>query len=190
MLWLCVWSVCLCSSIECEDLKAWMAWMEVVGDIYSLQPLPSHWLSLLSMGTPDSPVVHRTWHCSLSGACHVSQPLGFGVVDRWSPLSSCVIRQSDVFWLCSSDFCNVHCSSRQSSRPLAKLIVAPLAHRTLRWILVKWLWENPRANSSRGLQPRVLFSPFSYFRTLILIWGSIHLSSYYYIFINIFMIIT
>jgi hypothetical protein len=26
------------------------------GGIYSLQPLPSHWLSLLSMGTPDSPV--------------------------------------------------------------------------------------------------------------------------------------
>jgi hypothetical protein len=28
--------------------------MEVVGGIYSLQPLPSRWLSLLSMGTPDS----------------------------------------------------------------------------------------------------------------------------------------
>jgi hypothetical protein len=46
--------------------------------IYSLQPLPSGWLTLMSMGTPDSPVVHRTWHCSLSGACHVSRPLGFG----------------------------------------------------------------------------------------------------------------
>jgi hypothetical protein len=30
------------------------------GGIYSLQPLPSRWLFLLSMGTPDSPVVHRT----------------------------------------------------------------------------------------------------------------------------------
>jgi hypothetical protein len=37
------------------------------------------------MGTPDSPVVHRT----LSGACHISQPLGFGAVECWSPLSSC-----------------------------------------------------------------------------------------------------
>jgi hypothetical protein len=39
--------------------------MEVVGGIYSLQPLPSRWLSLLSMDTPDSPVVHRTdiVHC-------------------------------------------------------------------------------------------------------------------------------
>jgi hypothetical protein len=56
--------------------------MEVVGGIYSLLPLPSCWLSLLSMGTPDSPVVHRTWHCSLSGVCHVIMPLGFGAVDR------------------------------------------------------------------------------------------------------------
>jgi hypothetical protein len=39
------------------------------------------------MGTPDSPVVHRTRHCSLSSAWHVSTPLGFGAVDRWSPLS-------------------------------------------------------------------------------------------------------
>jgi hypothetical protein len=55
--------------------------MEVVGGIHSLQSLPSRWLTLLSMGTPDSPVVHQTWHYSLSGACHVSQPLGFGAVD-------------------------------------------------------------------------------------------------------------
>jgi hypothetical protein len=56
--------------------------MELVGGIYSLQPLPSRWLTLLSMGKQDSPVVHRTWHCSLSGVCHVSRPLGFGAVDR------------------------------------------------------------------------------------------------------------
>jgi hypothetical protein len=56
--------------------------MEVVGGIYSLQPLSSRWLSLLTMGTPDSLVVHRTWHCSLSGACHISSPLGFEAVDR------------------------------------------------------------------------------------------------------------
>jgi hypothetical protein len=56
--------------------------MEVVGGIYSLQPLPNCWLSLLSMGTPDSPVVHRIGYCSLSGVLHVSTPLGFGAVDR------------------------------------------------------------------------------------------------------------
>jgi hypothetical protein len=56
--------------------------MEWLGGIYSLQPLPSRWLTLLSMGTPDSPVVHRTHHFSLSGARHVNRLLGFGAVDR------------------------------------------------------------------------------------------------------------
>jgi hypothetical protein len=38
---------------------------EVVGGIYSLQPLPSRWLFLLEMGITDSPVVHQTGtvHC-------------------------------------------------------------------------------------------------------------------------------
>jgi hypothetical protein len=31
-----------------------------MGGIYSLQPLPSCWLNLLAMGTPDSAMVHRT----------------------------------------------------------------------------------------------------------------------------------
>jgi hypothetical protein len=30
-----------------------------LGGIYTLQPLPSRWMTLLSMGTPDSPVAHR-----------------------------------------------------------------------------------------------------------------------------------
>jgi hypothetical protein len=68
--------------------------MEVVGGIYSLQPLPSHWLSLLSMGTPDSPVVHWTRHYSVSGVCHVSCPLRFGAVDRLSSLSCSCTGQS------------------------------------------------------------------------------------------------
>jgi hypothetical protein len=33
-------------------------------------------------------------HCSLSGACHVNTPLGFGAVDRWSPLSCSCTGQS------------------------------------------------------------------------------------------------
>jgi hypothetical protein len=35
-------------------------WRWLGGGIYSLQPLPSRWLTLLAMGTPDSPVVHQT----------------------------------------------------------------------------------------------------------------------------------
>jgi hypothetical protein len=56
--------------------------MVVVGGIYNPNHYSSRWLIALSKGTPDSPVVHRTLYCSLSGECHVSQPLGFGAVDR------------------------------------------------------------------------------------------------------------
>jgi hypothetical protein len=49
--------------------KTWMPLKEVVGGIYRLQPLPSRWLSLLAMGTPDR-------DCSLSGARHISAPVG------------------------------------------------------------------------------------------------------------------
>jgi hypothetical protein len=43
---------------------------------------PTIILAVAVDGTPDSLVVHRTGYCSLSGACHVSRPLGFGAVDR------------------------------------------------------------------------------------------------------------
>jgi hypothetical protein len=56
--------------------------MVVVGGIYSPNHDSSRWLTALSMGTPDSPVVHQTQYYSLSGACHVSRPLGFGAIDR------------------------------------------------------------------------------------------------------------
>jgi hypothetical protein len=68
--------------------------MEVVGGIYSLQPLPSRWLTLLSMGTPDSPVVHRTVTVHWPVRATSARPLGFGAVDRWNPLSFCCTGQS------------------------------------------------------------------------------------------------
>jgi hypothetical protein len=55
---------------------------------------PTTILAVVVDDTPDSPVLHRTGQCSLSGACHVSRPLRFGAVDRWSPLSSCGTGQS------------------------------------------------------------------------------------------------
>jgi hypothetical protein len=74
--------------------------MVVVGGIYSLQPLPSRWVTLLSMGTSDSTMVHQTLYCSLYSECHISRPLGFGAVDYRSILSSCGTGQSGAFWLC------------------------------------------------------------------------------------------
>jgi non-ribosomal peptide synthetase component F len=81
------------------------------------------------MGTPDSPVAHRTWHCSLSGACHVSRPLGFRAVDRWSPLSSCGTGQSGVFWLLTA-MSTVHCS--------------PQSTVGRSWPLLRWLTRHVR----------------------------------------------
>jgi hypothetical protein len=60
-----------------------------------------------------------------------AHPLGFGAVDRWSRLSS----DSQV----TSDFCaltsvaTLFTTVHLSRRPLAQGVVAPLAHRTVRW---------------------------------------------------------
>jgi hypothetical protein len=56
--------------------------MVVVGGNYSPNHNSSRWMVFLSTGTSDSPV--RTRHCTvdLSGAYHVSRPLGFETVDR------------------------------------------------------------------------------------------------------------
>jgi hypothetical protein len=97
-----------------------MTWMVVVGGIYS----PNHYSSYCCRWA------HRTWHCSLSGACHVSRQLGCGAIDRWSPLSSCDTGQSvgtpdspvrsDFVVLTSEFYPVVHCTvvTRQRSRPL------------------------------------------------------------------------
>jgi hypothetical protein len=68
-----------------------------LGGIYSLQPFPSRGLFLLAMGTPDSPVAHRTRivHCPVRAT--LARSLGFGAVDRWNPLSSSGIGQSGAF---------------------------------------------------------------------------------------------
>jgi hypothetical protein len=151
------WSECYWSWIEWELQKTWMPLKAVVGGIYSLQPLPSRWLFLLSMGTLDSPVVHRTEHCSLSGACHVSTPLGFGAVDRWSPLSCSFTGQSGAtpdmsgaFWLHSltSEFALYTFAVDR----WAQVTVAPLDHRTcpvhtghVRWIIAERALVKPES---------------------------------------------
>jgi hypothetical protein len=79
---MCLWSVffALVLNVESENL-GWLEWWWL-GGIYSPNHYSSRWLPGLSMGTPDSPVVYRTLHCSLSSECHVSRPLGFGAIDR------------------------------------------------------------------------------------------------------------
>jgi hypothetical protein len=102
-------------------------------------------------------MVNRTWHCSVSGACHVSCSLGFEAVDHWSPLSSRCIGQfggtpdmSGVFWLLTA-----HCS----------LLLYTTFDRWRTWSLLRWLTghypvnysgaspEKPESGSSRGAWP-------------------------------------
>jgi hypothetical protein len=100
---------------------------EVVGGIYSLQPLPNRWLFLVAMGTPDSSVVHRTVtvHCPVRATS--THSLGSGADDRWNPLScSCTgqsgatLDMSDVLSLLRSDSCHALFTNFPfCSRPLA-----------------------------------------------------------------------
>jgi hypothetical protein len=52
--------------------------------------LPSRWLFLLSMGTPDSPVVHRTGTVHYPVCAASACPLGFGAVTvgTFSPVAT------------------------------------------------------------------------------------------------------
>jgi hypothetical protein len=124
------WSEVFCSCIECWIQNTWMALNEVVGGIYSPQSLPSHWQSLLAMGARDSPVSHRTVtvHCPVRATS--ARPLGFGIVDRWSPLSFCCTGQSGDLWILLSDLCRgtVHLCSSEQLTVGAQTAIAPLAH--------------------------------------------------------------
>jgi hypothetical protein len=62
---------------------------EVVGGIYSPQPLPLSLGRLLAMGAPDSLVCHQTGNVPCPVRRHVTQPLGFGARSSIRALSSC-----------------------------------------------------------------------------------------------------
>jgi hypothetical protein len=142
MLWMClgVFGFALVMNVEFRKLGCqWRRWL---GGIYSLQPLPSRWLFVLSMGTPDSPVVHQTGtvHCPMCATS--ARPLVFGADDRWSPLSCSCTGQSGatpdmsgVLWLLSG---TVYFGSRPLAPGYRCSVGSPDmsgAHRTVRWII-------------------------------------------------------
>jgi hypothetical protein len=53
----------------------------IICDVLLCRTYETHPTLSLKFGCDNSPVVHRTLYCSLSGECHVSRPLGFGAVD-------------------------------------------------------------------------------------------------------------
>jgi hypothetical protein len=109
---------------------------EVVGGIYSIQPISSRWLVLRAMGTTDSPVAHRTTtvHCPVRATS--ARLLGFGASWPLEPLFCSSTRQSggtpDMtgdLWLCCSDFCReLFITVHFCSQPL-----------TRQWPLLRWL---------------------------------------------------
>jgi hypothetical protein len=120
--------------------------LEVVGwgGIYSHQPSCSRWGKLLAMGAPDSPVRHQI----VSGAppCHPTvrvrswSTVG-GFVLMWHRTVRCRTRQTLFIVRCASDSCSdfcAHCARTAAfagvrcSRPLREVVVAPVAHRTVR----------------------------------------------------------
>jgi hypothetical protein len=64
--------------------------MVVVWGIYSLQPLPSRWLTLLSMGTLDSPVAHghNIVHCPVRATSADRWGLELLIVEVFCPLAA------------------------------------------------------------------------------------------------------
>jgi hypothetical protein len=57
--------------------------MEVVGGIYG----PNHYSSCCCRWRTEQSSGAPVGHCSLSGVCHASTPLGFAAVDYWSLMS-------------------------------------------------------------------------------------------------------
>jgi hypothetical protein len=121
---------------------------------------PFHLINLLAMGTPDSPVAHRTTtvHCLVRATS--ARPLGFGASWPLEPLSCSCTGQSGAtpdmsgdLWLCCSDFCHalfitVHFCSRPltcSDRCSAGSPDMSGAHRTVRWIIAECAQRNPES---------------------------------------------
>jgi hypothetical protein len=75
--------------LEGLDGSEWSGW-----GYYSLPTTSSRWLISAGDGRTEQSGAPPDTHCALSGARHVAQLLRFGVVDRWSVLSSCCIGQS------------------------------------------------------------------------------------------------
>jgi hypothetical protein len=87
------------------------------------------WCTGQSGAAPDSPVPHRT------GTIH------------------CLVCLLALLWLCANCPHTVHAAGDRWSRPLRFLVVAPLAHRTVRWIIAERLSKNPKVKSSACTVP-------------------------------------
>jgi hypothetical protein len=169
--WERIWSlVCVLEwSLELlywmQWLKTWMPWMLVVGGYLYPQP-PKQPLGRAAVDgrTGQSGAPPDTVWC----ASHVTQPLGFwrfrplelchpGPPD--SPVSHrtvtvhCQVRLLALLWLYVNCPLTVHLSVDRWSRPLRLGAVAPLAHRTVWWIIAERGLRNLKVKSLKSIHP-------------------------------------
>jgi hypothetical protein len=78
------------------------------------------------MGTPDSPVCHRTGTVHYPVRSHITQPLGFRAKSTVGALSPCGTGQSGTLRLRGSDFCRctIHASCTFAVDRCAQIVVA------------------------------------------------------------------
>jgi hypothetical protein len=103
---------------------------------------------------------HRTVRC----ASHVTQPLGFwrfrplelwhlGASDSLVPHRTgtvhCLVCLLALLWLCANCLRTVHVAGDRWCWLLRSVAVAPLAHRTVRWIIAERLSRNLKVKSLR-----------------------------------------
>jgi hypothetical protein len=159
LLWLCLGVLGFALAMnESSEMLGWL-WMRWLGGVF-IAPNHFHscWWRLLAMGAPDSPVRHRTTIVHYPVRATSVQPLGFEAGRPLESLLSCCTGQSSATSdsLVLSDFCaltsDIHCSSRQS-RPLAQRVIAPLVHRTVRWIIAERALEFLRVAGSSAVWP-------------------------------------
>jgi hypothetical protein len=154
--WMCLRVESFALAMNVMFWKHGCQWMWWLGCIYS----PNHFLAV---GKGCWRWAHRTVRCATATVhCPVhatsAQPLGFWAVDRCRRLSSSCTGQSGTLWLLRSDFCCGtvhHCSSAQSTVG-TQGVVAPLAHRTVRWIIAKRASEFLRVVCLEGGWPGAL----------------------------------
>jgi hypothetical protein len=139
---------------------------EVVGGIYSLQPLSSRWLFLLAMGTPDSPVVHQTttvYFCSRpltrSDRCFAGSPNMSGAYRtvRWIIAERAQWFPESGLFVCSRAWCTGQCPVRHlaaHSHVLLQIWLCPQLNffLDLCWTLCTWYnWHLDKLVNPRGL---------------------------------------
>jgi hypothetical protein len=139
-----------------------MTWMVVVGGIYNPNHYSSHWLSSLSIGTPDSPlsIRHSTVHCLVRATSADHWILELLTVEFACPCGAtdnslahrtirCDMIVADCLW--PSDALDCGAVDRWRSWPLLMGSPdSPVTHRKVQCFLVAELWDFSRAVSSLG----------------------------------------